>query len=141
MTMPRRFAAPAPDRELPPRTDRLEAEIHNLATMWASWSRTRRRFGAPAPVGSQIRKLVFVSGGNDRDGRLDPQLAAFHLAITEWPHDYAPRRMFEMHFLRERGVRIKELCADLKIGRATWYRTVNQFARHCYARHHELRRA
>ena len=133
--MIRRLAAPAPDREPPSRAERLEAVVHNTCVLWAGWVRSRRLYGSPRPLGSIMEAWVRVPGRStdERDARCDAQLAQFQAAINDTGNDPA-RRMFEVHFLKPKGVHIKAVCEQYQIPRATWYRQVNTFARTVYRR-------
>jgi hypothetical protein len=138
---PRRLACPAPERESR-KSDRLESDVYNRCVEWAHWSRTRGRFGAPGPVGSVMEAFVRVPGrdGGGPNGRLDPELAAFNAAVVEYHSGHLGRRMFEAHFIVDRTRNIRRLTAEAGISRATWYRTVNAFARAVYVRHLALLR-
>lgn len=131
----RRLAAPAPDREPAKRSERLEAEVHNTAVLWARWSRTRRLFGAPHALGSIMESLVKTPGRSqdERNARCDQDLARFQSTINAFGN-HPQRRMFEAHYLKPSGLHIKALCEQLGVPRASWYRHVNAFARTVYAR-------
>lgn len=127
----RRRAAVAPERS-DRRGERLESEVHTVCVEWARWSRQRRLFGAPPPVGSIMAALVRVPGrGEGRDARCDPQMAAFQQAVIH-AEDQRARRMFEAHFLSP-ALNVSAAAEALGVSRTHWYRTVNAFARRVWA--------
>lgn len=129
----RRRAAPAPDREQDRRGSRLEAEVHNTCVEWARWSRTRRFYGAPAPVGSVMAVLVRIPGrGEGPNARIAPEMAAFQAAVVALGTG-TERRIFEAHFLSPM-LNVSAVAEQLGCSRSHWYRTVNSFARQAYAR-------
>lgn len=127
----RRRAAPAPDRETDRRGTRLEAEVHNVCIEWARWSRTRRFYGAPAPVGSIMAALTRVPGRSDGpNARIDPEMARFQMAVIDLGTG-TERRIFEAHFLSP-ALNVSAVAEQLGCSRTHWYRTVNAFARRAY---------
>ena len=128
----RRRAAPAPDRETDRRGSRLEAEVHNVCVEWARWSRQRRLFGAPPPVGSIMAVLVRIPGRSEgRDARISPEMARFQQAVLELGTG-TERRIFEAHFLSP-ALNVSAVAEQLGVSRTHWYRTVNACARRAYA--------
>ena len=129
----RRRAAPAPDRETGDRRGaRLEAEVHNVCVEWARWSRSRRLYGAPPPVGSIMAALVRVPGRSEGpNARCDPDMARFQKAVIELGTG-TERRIFEAHFLSPM-LNVSAVAEQLGVSRSHWYRTVNAFARRAYS--------
>jgi hypothetical protein len=137
----RRLASPAPEREeRKGRSIKLEAEVYNTCREWATWHRQRGFYGAPMPLHSVLGQLVRVSGNEAPNARCDARLAAFHLAIIQYPREGKEgidRLMFEAQFLSQRR-HIKALAYELGIGRTTWYERVNSFARRVYQQHKRI---
>lgn len=110
------------------------AHLHLLSEAWSRWATSRKLFGPPSSLGGtlgSLRQRGFSGVSDGPDAYCSAELSAFHLAVLAQPAN-ASRLVFEAHYVL-RVSNIKSAAAQLKIGRASWYRLLVDFQRRAYA--------
>lgn len=104
-----------------------DSDLHVLYTEWAAWCRSKRLY-APSPnPQSVIGCLVKPPSERTGDGKLDPQIAALHLAILG--ADEENRGIVTCYYLRGQivskyrrgGLPVKTIAHLMGVSRKTFY--------------------
>lgn len=139
ITLPERFAAPAPqaDEEEADEATQIAQDqadqdhaLDELCERFAHWCITRRFYGGPKPPKSLLGQIAKRTRPMrlPPDAACSPMLAAMHLALMAHPADAIARRVFELHYLH-RVPKVTSACAALGISRWHWYRLLKDFRR------------
>lgn len=105
----------------------MKRDIDQLCEQLAAWRVSRKYFApqsVPPSLLGRLQKRAAPPRG-EPDARCSAELAALHVALLSQP-DSVARRVFELHYFHQ--VRnVKVAAAALGIGRAHWYRLLEQF--------------
>jgi hypothetical protein len=112
-----------------------DSDLHALFCEWGAWARSRRLY-APSPnPQSVIGSLVRLPGGREGNARLDPMLAALHMAILG--AEGRDGQIVSIEYLwrpySRPKVPVKRIASALGFSRQRWYQLVKDARRRVYA--------
>jgi DNA-binding NtrC family response regulator len=102
--------------------------VDRLCEQLAAWRASRKYFArqsVPPSLLGRLQKRASPYRG-EPDARCSAELAALHVALLSQPEDSVARKVFELHYFHRVG-NVKAAAAALGIGRAHWYRLLEQF--------------
>lgn len=119
-----------PDDSDAPALDARDSDLDALCENWVYWCRSRRLYWPASTPGAALAK----QGGRTRPLRpgsevasVSASLAAFHIAYTCQPNSL-DKQVFDLYYVA-RVKPIKTAAAALGIGRAHFYRVLEEFRR------------
>lgn len=106
----------------------MKRDVDQLCEQLAAWRASRKYFARQSVPPSLLGRLQKRSAPHraEPDARCSAELAALHVALLSQPEDSVARQVFELHYFHRVG-NVKAAAAALGIGRAHWYRLLEQF--------------
>lgn len=112
-----------------------DGDLHALFCEWAAWARSRRLYSPSPNPQSIIGTLMRLPDRREGNARLDPELAALHLAIVG--AEGRDGHILSVEYLwrpySKPKVPVKKLAGALGVSRQRWYQLVKDARRRVYA--------